>query len=143
MAKRTREEQKVADAIGRRLTDARLASGLGQEDVAERAETNASSISRYERGEQIPGIIKLSKIAAVYGRTLESFTTGDDALSQALGEEPTAQQLRAAKIVGALSDEITDGWLRSLEVLLPIVQASGALQTVEERPRERRRRRQS
>ena len=103
--------------------------GLKEEPVAEKASTDAGSISHWEKGDRTPTVYNLAALAVVYGRSMEWFVTGVDATAEALGEEPTDQQVRAATVVGDLPDEVTDAWLVSLERLVPILRRLSAART--------------
>ena len=45
------------------LRDARLAAGLTQTELAQRADVNQSSISRWERGQGAPDVFEMRRIA--------------------------------------------------------------------------------
>ena len=120
-----RPSKEMQIAMGRRLKQARSVLGLKEEPVAEKASTDAGSISHWEKGDRTPTVYNLAALAVVYGRSMEWFVTGVDATAEALGEEPTDQQVRAARVVGALPDEISDGYLQVMERLIPILQRLG------------------
>ena len=49
------------------LTDSRAAAGLGQEEMARRAGTSRPTLSAYERGRKVPGILTVERLLAVAG----------------------------------------------------------------------------
>ena len=60
-------QYKIIDAV----ISARLAQKMTQEELAERADTKQSNISRFESGNYNPSIEFLQKLAAALGKTLE------------------------------------------------------------------------
>lgn len=62
-------------ALIRQIIDRRLKSGLSQQNLAERAGTKQSAISRLESGNYNPSLFFLKKIAAALGSEVRvSFT---------------------------------------------------------------------
>lgn len=128
-------------AISGRLKQARQIAGLKFEPAAERVGTDHGSIHHWENG-RLPRIDALYRLAKAYGRSMEWFITGEDSMSEALGEEPTDLQLRAATVAGAMPAAFADEWLESGEGLLELLRSSETLLRVaEEMPEYRARRR--
>ena len=59
-------EKTLAKGIGRAISKRRIASGLTQEDVAERLGVGNEAISRMERGSVIPTILRLVELADIF-----------------------------------------------------------------------------
>jgi transcriptional regulator with XRE-family HTH domain len=57
----------VLSALGRRIRDARVASGLTQEDLAQSLHLSNAYISLIERGDRNPPIATVFAIASVLG----------------------------------------------------------------------------
>ena len=55
------------DSIGKNIREARLALNLRQEDLAERTDLSAKYIGMIERGEKVPALQTLIKIANCLG----------------------------------------------------------------------------
>jgi transcriptional regulator with XRE-family HTH domain len=55
---------------GHLLRDARLAAGLTQAELAERAGTSQATLSAYERGRKVPSVSTLARLLAATGRRL-------------------------------------------------------------------------
>ncbi len=74
------ERNAAARAIARQLIYYRMEHGLTQEELADRAGTSNTQISRLESGEHLPSITSLGKIANVLGLKLNvSFDRYEDA----------------------------------------------------------------
>lgn len=68
--------------IGDNIRALRKASGLSQEQLALRADINASYMGQVERGEKNPTIDVLSKIASALGTPLEKLVQIDEQTEQ-------------------------------------------------------------
>lgn len=77
------EESDHEFVIAREILAARRAAGMSQESLAEAIGTSQSRVSKWERGEEMPRIEALYKIAQATGTTAEvalvSGTPGDKA----------------------------------------------------------------
>lgn len=63
-------------AFGRRLRRLREQLGLSQEELAERAETHWTYISRIERGQHNPGLNMIGRLAHALGLSPADLLTG-------------------------------------------------------------------
>src|SRR5690349_6085246 len=57
----------------------RVRKGLRQEDVAESMDIAQSTVSKWERGEAAPDLVESSRLAKLYGVTVNNFVSGPDA----------------------------------------------------------------
>ncbi|MGO4539829.1 helix-turn-helix domain-containing protein [Paenibacillus sp. 2TAB19] len=73
----------ISKLIGENIRSHRRRKGLSQEQLALRAEINASYMGQVERGEKNPTIDVLAKIAAALQTPLEHIVNIDDSLPQA------------------------------------------------------------
>jgi len=70
--------EEFVDGLRERLRECRKHSGLTQEQVARRVGVTSITISRYERGNvRAPDVETLSKIAKLYGTTVDWLLRGD------------------------------------------------------------------
>ena len=69
----TSTREAVKETVGRRLREARCASGCTQAQVAALVEVSLRSLVRYEAGERLPNIETLMRLASAYGRPAEWF----------------------------------------------------------------------
>ncbi|MGX6978082.1 helix-turn-helix domain-containing protein [Vagococcus elongatus] len=72
--------------IGRKLKEARLASGMTQEQVAEKIGVSRQSISNWENEKNFPDIISVIHLSDVYGVSLDILLKGDDQMIKHLDE---------------------------------------------------------
>jgi transcriptional regulator with XRE-family HTH domain len=64
-------------AFGRRVRSLRVAEGLSQEALAERAQLHWTYISGIERGRRSPTLVILGRLAKALGTTLPELVTLD------------------------------------------------------------------
>lgn len=64
----TDEELKIN--LARNLTELRKSKGLTQSEIAEKLTYSDKSVSKWERGEGLPDVLVLNKLAELYGITL-------------------------------------------------------------------------
>lgn len=60
-------EKTVAEAVGKAIARRRSASGLTQEQVAEKLDVGNEAVSRMERGIVIPNVVRLYQMASAFG----------------------------------------------------------------------------
>ncbi len=65
-------------SLGKRVQAARLAAGLSQGQLAERAGIAQAAISRIERGETVePGVFVVAALARALDTTMDELVSGD------------------------------------------------------------------
>ena len=69
-------QRELAKRIGRTLAVHRQERGLTQDKVAEFLNVEPETISRFERGEVLPTLIRLAELAQVYEVPLEHLVRG-------------------------------------------------------------------
>lgn len=67
-----KQRKNVAEAIGRRLTEIRLANGLSQEAFAEKVGMHRTYYSAIERGEKNVTLVTLSRVTDALGIRMSS-----------------------------------------------------------------------
>jgi len=80
----------IVDAIGPKVRAARSRLGLSLQQLAARADVSAAAVHKVERGDMVPTITTLLKLAGALGRPVSAFV--DDS-----GAEPPAAVLVKAK----------------------------------------------
>ncbi len=65
--------EKIVDAIGPRVRELRASQKLSLQQLAVRAEVSAAAIHKVERGEMVPTITTLLKLASALGEPVGSF----------------------------------------------------------------------
>ena len=66
----------LAQRIGRILAGYRQERGITQDKVAELLRVEPETISRFERGETLPSLVRLAELAEVYEVPLEALVRG-------------------------------------------------------------------
>lgn len=100
-----------ARVLGRRLREARLRSGLSLRDLADRANTSASFLSRIERGQRCPSVIVAARLAAILGEDLRALLGGVLGLGVGPGKAATLVFEGAATTAACLSCPWRNGGL--------------------------------
>lgn len=65
VADKKRESEKLAKRIGKRISDRRKTLGWTQDQLAERVRVDGETISRFERGVNLPSLLTLDRLATV------------------------------------------------------------------------------
>lgn len=72
--------------IGKKLKDARIGSGLTQENVAEEINVSRQTISNWENERSYPDIISAIKLSDLYSISLDELLKGDNKMIKHLEE---------------------------------------------------------
>lgn len=70
--------------IGVKLKEARLRTGLTQENVAEEIEVTRQTISNWETEKSFPDIVSVIKLSALYNISLDKLLKGDEEMIEHL-----------------------------------------------------------
>ncbi|MGC4058459.1 MAG: helix-turn-helix domain-containing protein [Chitinophagaceae bacterium] len=62
--------------VGTRIAEARKKMGLSQADIAQRVAISPQAVGKWERGESMPDIITLNRLAEIFGVDLNYFSDG-------------------------------------------------------------------
>lgn len=100
--------------LGQKLKEARIESGLSQENVAEKINVSRQTISNWENEKTYPDIISVIKLSDLYSISLDTLLKGDQKMVEHL-EESTNVVESNKKLIGAFALNIV------LIVLLPIL----------------------
>lgn len=87
--------------IGRKLKEARTASGLSQENVAEKINVSRQTISNWETEKTYPDIISVIKLSDLYSISLDDLLKGDPKMTEHL-EESTNVVKSSKKLISAI-----------------------------------------
>ena len=87
--------------IGQKLKEARTASGLSQENVAEKINVSRQTISNWENEKTYPDIISVIKLSDLYSISLDALLKGDQKMVEHL-EESTNVVKSNRKLIGAI-----------------------------------------
>ena len=99
-------------ALGERLREARRARGWYQSEAGRRAGVNENSISRYERGDRLPGLGCLVRLAEVYGVSMDWLLSGEGDLAEDVRNVELVPVLAAVSGIGSdgFGDMLGGGW---------------------------------
>ena len=81
--------------ISIKMKEARIHSGLTQEQVAERIMVSRQTISNWENGKSLPDIVSIIKISDLYQISLDDLLKGDQKM-----KEKMENDVRQHKITG-------------------------------------------
>lgn len=74
--KKTEEDIKILENIGNNLATIRKNNRISRKELAQMLKVNEMSVGSYERGEKIPSIDKLIRIADYFGVSLDALIRG-------------------------------------------------------------------
>ena len=81
------EERTDVMEIGVKLKEARIKSGLTQENVAEKIQVSRQTISNWENEKSFPDIVNVIKLSDLYNISLDQLLKGDEAMIEHLGKK--------------------------------------------------------
>lgn len=81
MAQAENEKRDLGQILASRIAEERKKAGFTQAGLAERLGYSDKSISKWERGDGIPDVFCLKRMAELFGVTLDSLLTEDHAVS--------------------------------------------------------------
>lgn len=113
---RRKKKKRLMETPGDRIRAARLQLKLKQRELAGRIGVQPLQISRWERNDvKEPRSAAFSKFAALSGKSVEYFLTGEDAPQLPPIAERRTTPRNAAEDFEQLSDEALDAMIRALE----------------------------
>lgn len=105
--------------IGKKLKNARVQSGMTQENVAEKINVSRQTISNWENEKSYPDIISVIALSDLYSTSLDDLLKGDREMMEHL-EECTNVVKSTQKLIGAIIlNAVTVILLITLSMLLP------------------------
>ncbi|RGM24188.1 XRE family transcriptional regulator [Mediterraneibacter gnavus] len=87
--------------IGVKLKEARIKSGLTQENVAEKIQVSRQTISNWENEKSFPDIVNVIKLSDLYNISLDQLLKGDEAMIEHL-EKSTNIVKSNEKLIAAI-----------------------------------------
>lgn len=83
------------------IRDARIAAGLTQQELAERAGTSQPAIARYERGAAVPTLATIERMLLACGRRPMLLAVATDRAGRRLGPAATALRRERRRLLAA------------------------------------------
>lgn len=87
--------------IGKKLKDARIKSGLTQEEIAGKLNVSRQTISNWENEKSYPDIISVIELSSLYSISLDDLLKGDEEMKKHL-EESTNVVKSNQKLFGVI-----------------------------------------
>lgn len=98
--------------IGKKLKNARVQSGMTQENVAEKINVSRQTISNWENEKSYPDIISVIELSNLYSISLDDLLKGDEKMIEHLEESTNVvrsnQKMIWAIIVNIIVSSIAD-----------------------------------
>ena len=105
--------------IGKKLKDARMGSGLTQENVAEEINVSRQTISNWENEKSYPDIISAIKLSNLYSISLDDLLKGDNKMIKHLDESTNVVNSNKKLITATLVNIVLVILLIALNGLIP------------------------
>ncbi len=105
--------------IGKKLKDARMGSGLTQENVAEEINVSRQTISNWENEKSYPDIISAIKLSNLYSISLDDLLKGDNKMIKHLEESTNVVNSNKKLITATLVNIVLVILLIALNGLIP------------------------
>jgi putative transcriptional regulator len=111
-----------SDKFGPRLRQARVAAGLTQAELAERADVADATVSRIERGRLVPSVALAKRIAAALRVPLDELMSPNARPPKATLRQSEARYLA---IVRDLDDAVIDDISKGLRLIIAAARRGG------------------
>lgn len=99
----------MKETIGQRIAKLRKASGMSQENLAEKIGVSSQAVSKWENDQSCPDISLLSQLARLLGVTVDTLLTGESNQVQMLPEhqrKPLSELTLRVKVLSAEGDKV-------------------------------------
>lgn len=105
--------------IGKKLKNARMQSGLTQENVAEKINVSRQTISNWENEKSYPDIVSVIQLSDLYSISLDVLLKGDEKMVEHLEESTNVVRSNQKLIAAILANIILVILLISLNMFIP------------------------
>lgn len=114
--------QRLGKKLGQRIAERRKSLNWTQDQLAERLEVDAETVSRFERGAAVPSLVTLDRLATILKVSIADLLTDASAT-------PTDQAIRISAWLESLSADDSDYVLEHIKGLCDhLQQQSGKVQ---------------
>lgn len=110
MGESTEARQRPGKKLGQRISERRKSLNWTQDQLAERLEVDAETVSRFERGATVPSLVTLDRLAAVLKVSIADLLTDASAT-------PTDQAIRISAWLESLPADDSDYVLEQIKGL--------------------------
>lgn len=105
--------------IGKKLKEARMQSGMTQENVAEKINVSRQTISNWENERSYPDIISVIELSSLYSVSLDVLLKGDEKMIEHLEDSTNVVKSNQKMIWAILCNIIVAALLITLSVFIP------------------------
>ena len=105
--------------IGKQLKNARMHSGLTQENVAEKLHVSRQTISNWENEKSYPDIISVIELSSLYSISLDDLLKGDERMMKHLEESTNIVKSNKKLIAAIVSNIVLAMVLITLNMFIP------------------------
>ena len=105
--------------IGKKLKNARVQSGMTQENVAEKINVSRQTISNWENEKSYPDIISVIELSNLYSISLDVLLKGDEKMIEYLEESTDVVKSNQKMIVAIIVNIIVVALLITLNMFIP------------------------
>lgn len=105
--------------IGKKLKNARMQSGLTQENVAEKINVSRQTISNWENEKSYPDIISVIQLSNLYSISLDVLLKGDEKMIEHLEESTNVVKSNQKLIWAIVANIIVVALLITLNIFIP------------------------
>ena len=105
--------------IGKKLKNARVQSGMTQENVAEKINVSRQTISNWENEKSYPDIISVIELSNLYSISLDVLLKGDEKMIEHLGESTNVVKRNQKMIWAIIVNIIVVALLITLNMFIP------------------------
>ena len=105
--------------IGKQLKNARMHSGLTQENVAEKIHVSRQTISNWENEKSYPDIINVIELSSLYSISLDYLMKGDERMMKHLEESTNIVKSNKKLIAAIVSNIVLAIVLITLNMFIP------------------------
>lgn len=105
--------------IGKQLKNARMHSGLTQENVAEKLHVSRQTISNWENEKSYPDIISVIELSSLYSISLDDLLKGDERMMKHLEESTNIVKSNKKLIAAIVSNIVLAIVLITLNMFIP------------------------
>ena len=105
--------------IGKKLKNARVQSGMTQENVAEKINVSRQTISNWENEKSYPDIINVIELSNLYSISLDELLKGDEKMIEHLEESTNVVKSNQKMIWAIIVNIIVVALLIALNMFIP------------------------
>ncbi len=115
----TMEEMKLA--LAGRLIKLRQTAGMTQAELGEKLSYSDKTVSKWERGESMPDAYVLTRIAEIYGTSVDALLRADDPWKDPIQREREAEKAAAPKFSATVVTLVAIAGIWTMAVLMFVI----------------------